>query len=387
MLKITNGLLVMEDSVAKKNLYIENGKIVAITTEDLPSDSVYDACGMYVAPGFIDTHVHGGGNADFMDGGLEPMKQVAAAHLRHGTTSICPTTLTSSFSTLKQTVLDYQLLAKGSGVNGMPNFLGLHMEGPYLAPSQAGAQPPQYIYPPKEEEYEELLGLGDGLIRKWTFAPELPGSLKFCDALVRNGVIPCIGHTDATMEQVRLAADHGATCLTHFYSSMSTITRKDGYRIPGVVEAGYLLNDLQLEVIADGSHLPPALLTMIWRFCGRDRMILVTDAMRGADMPEGPSLLGRIGEGLPCIVEDGIAKLLDRTAFAGSVATADRLVRTMIQKVGCTVPQAVYMMTRQPAKLLNLTGKGSLEIGFDADIVVFDPDVTVKSVMVNGKFI
>jgi len=204
---------------------------------------------------------------------------------------------------------------------------------------------------------------------------------------VKHGVVPCIGHSDATYEDVLRAYEHGAVCLTHFYSAMSTITRRDGYRIPGVVEAGYLIDGLHLEVIADGSHIPPTLLSMICKLKGMDNILLVTDAMRGADMPVGPSLLGRKGEGLACIIEDGIAKLPDRTAFAGSVATADRLVRTMVQKVGLPLPEAVAMMTFHPAKLLGPTHKGSIDIGYDADLVFFDENIVPKTVMVSGQIV
>ncbi len=386
MLKIKNGKLVGSD-ITDENIYIENGKIINITKDDIKADEVIDAKGNYVSAGFIDTHVHGGGNCDFMDGGVEPMITAAKTHLSHGTTTICPTTLTSSYNTLKNTVLDYKELSLSSGKNGLPNFAGMHLEGPFLAPGQAGAQPPQYIYPPKASEYEELISLGEGLISKWTFAPELEGSEIFCDYLSAHNVVPCIGHTEAEYDQVVRAYEHGAKCLTHFYSSMSTITRRGGYRILGVVEAGYMLEGLSVEVIADGCHLPPELLKMIYKFCTSDRILLVTDAMRGADMPEGESLLGRIGEGHVCYIEDGIAKMPDRTCFAGSVATTDRLVRTMVTKAGCSLTEAVKMMTKRPAELLGLKTKGELKIGYDADIVMFDNNINVKAVMVNGTTI
>ncbi len=384
MLKITNGKIIGKE-ITGGNIYIENGTISAITEDNLPFDHEIDAGGNYVSPGFIDTHVHGGGNADFMDDGIEPMRIAAQTHLKHGTTSICPTTLSCAFDTLKQTVIDYKALTLESGKNGLPNFVGLHMEGPNFALSQAGAQPPSYIYPPKPEEYEEILAMGEGHIAKWSLAPELEGSERFIKALVKHGVVASLGHTEADYETVRRAYESGASCLTHFYSGMSTITRRDGYRILGTVEAGYLIDGLQLEIIADGSHLPPELLKMIIKLAGKDRLMLVTDAMRGADMPEGPSHLGRYGEGLPCIIEDGIAKVLDRSCFAGSVATTDRLVRTMVQKAGCTFPEAIAMMCEHPAKLLGLKKKGKLEAGFDADIVIFDDNVNIKNVIVGGN--
>ena len=386
MLKIKNGKLVTH-TLEEKNLYIEDGKIVAITAEDLPCNEELDAKGCYVSPGFIDTHVHGGGGFDFMDGGLEPMRQVAKAHLMHGTTTICPTSMTSSYEDLKQMVLDYKELATQSGKNGLPNLAGLHLEGPYIAPSQAGAQPPSYIYPPKAEEYQELLSIGEGHIRKWTFAPELPGAAEFCDTLVRHRVLPSMGHTDGTYEDVLRCYEHGATWLTHFYSSMSTITRKEGFRVPGVIEAGYYLDGLNIEVIGDGCHIPPMLLSILCKIKGTQRMVLITDAVRGMGLPEGTSWQNAEGEDQRCVIIDGVAKLPALGCFAGSVASADRLIRTMVKQVGLPIPVAVSMLTKNPADMLNLKGKGELKAGFDADLVLLDESITTKVVILGGNMI
>jgi N-acetylglucosamine-6-phosphate deacetylase len=166
---------------------------------------------------------------------------------------------------------------------------------------------------------------------------------------------------------------------------MSTITRKDGYRIPGILEAAYLLDNVKAEVIADGCHLPAELLKLIVKSFGEENVCLVTDAMRGAGMEEGESELGRKGESMACIIEDGVAKLPDRTSFAGSVATADRLVRTMIQKAEVPIWEAVGMITENPAKVLGLSKKGLLDAGYDADILIFDENINIKKVFVMGK--
>ncbi len=383
MLKIKNGKLV-RDWIEPKNIYLEGGTIFAVTEDDLPAERELDAGGLYVSAGFIDTHVHGGGGADFMDGGTDPMRTAAATHLRHGTTSLCPTTCACPHHNLLAFVRHYKTLLPESGKGNLPNFIGLHLEGPFFSPGQVGAQPPEWVYPPRPAEYNEILAEAEGTILKWSYAPELPGSTEFCDTLVRHGILPCIGHTDATYDDVLRAYEHGARCLTHFYSSMSTITRRLGYRIPGVVEAGYLIDGLWAEIIADGSHLPPDLLQMICKLKGTGRMLLVTDAMRGATMPEGPSTLGA---NRPCIIEDGIAKVPDRSCFAGSVATADRLVRTMVKKAGCDLPTAVRMMTENPATLLGLSHKGKLLPGYDADLVLFDDDIRVQTVIVGGRVV
>jgi N-acetylglucosamine-6-phosphate deacetylase len=265
---------------------------------------------------------------------------------------------------------------------GMPNLIGMHLEGPNFSPKQAGAQDPRRIYPPRPEEYTRVLEMMRGNIAKWSFAPELPGAVEFCRELVKYGVMPCIGHTDATYDEVMQVYPEGANCLTHFYSSMSGITRKDGYRVAGVIESGYILDDMWVEVIADGSHIPPLLLGMIFKLKDINKIMLVTDAMRGATMPDGPSILGVETE---CIIEDGIAKMPDRTCFAGSVATTDRLVRTVYKSVGMPICAAIKMMCENPARALGLGTKGRIAVGYDADIVIFDDNVNVQTVIVGGE--
>ncbi len=386
MLKIKNGKLVTH-TLEEKKLYIENGKIVNITADDIPCEEEFDAKGCYVCPGFIDTHVHGGDGFCFMDGGIEPMKRVAQAHLLHGTTTICPTSMAASYDNLKQMVLDYKELSAFSGKNGLPNFAGLHLEGPYIAPSQAGAQPPSYIYPPKPEEYQELLSVGEGHIRKWTFAPELPGAMQFCDTLVKYNVLPSMGHTDGTYEDVLCCYEHGAKWLTHFYSSMSTITRKNGFRVPGVIEAGYYIDGLNIEVIADGCHVPPMLLSMLYKIKGMQHIVLVTDAIRGMGLPEGTSWQNAEGEDQQCVVMGGVAKLPKLGCFAGSVASSDHLIRTMVKQVGISLPEAVSMLTKNPADMLGLTEKGELKTGFDADVVLLNESLITEAVILGGNII
>ena len=353
MLKIINARAVLDSAIKNTNIYVENGKIACLSEADLPADETLDAKGRYVAPGFIDTHVHGAGGVDYM-GGVEDFCRASALHLAHGTTTILPTTMAASFEALKTAIDNFKAVLPEAGKT-LPHMPGMHFEGPYFSPKQAGAQPPEYIYPPRPAEYLELIARAEGLIRKWSFAPELPGTVEFCDALTRNGILPSIAHTDATYEDVLRAFEHGATCLTHFYSSMSTITRRSGFRVPGVIEAGYLLDEMWVEVIGDGCHLPEPLLKMILKMKGDHRIMTITDAIAEAFLPEGIELPGS-GH----VIEEGVAKMADRTCFAGSVASTDRIVRTMVKVAGCDLPTAVRMMTKNPATYLGLRTKGSL---------------------------
>jgi len=265
----------------------------------------------------------------------------------------------------------------------LPSMPGLHLEGPYLAPSQKGAQEDRFIRPFDERETDEILSYSDRILR-WTAAPELPGAERFARACLAHGVLPCIGHTDATFSDTERAYRAGFTHVTHLYSCMSTVRRVNAYRVAGVLEAAYYLDGMTAELIADGCHLPPELLRFAFKFKGRENLALVTDSMRAAGMPEGPSVLGAMDNGLPVAVERGVAWLTDRSAFAGSCATMDRLIRTAVS-AGIPLTDAVYMATAAPARILNLTDRGALTPGKRADLTLFDDGIRVKRVFVAGR--
>lgn len=381
--KIVNGKLLLPEGIRTDlSLYVEGDKIAYITPLDLPYERQIDADGCYVSPGFIDVHVHGGGGYDFMDGDTESIVRAADFHLQFGTTTIFPTALAASHEALVTFLQNLRQVRRSKATKGM--VAGAHIEGPYFSLRQAGAQNPAYIRHPDPTEYLPLLEEYGEDIRRWSFAPELPGSEAFCCALLANGVSPSIAHSDAVYDDVKRVYDAGCRTVTHLYSGMSTITRDCGYRRLGVVESAYLLEDMAVEVIADGKHLPPELLRLILLSKSYERVCLVTDAMRAAGTRQTETFLGPRDEAVPCIVEDGVAKLPDRTAFAGSVATADRLVRTMVKQAGVPVERAVAMMTAVPATLFGLHKKGRLCVGNDADILLFDENIGIKKVIAGG---
>jgi len=346
---------------------------------------VIDIDGKYLSPGFIDIHTHGGGGHDFLDGTVEAYLGAAEKHLQHGTTAMVPTTTTSTNEELKKTFEVYKK-AKLENKRGS-QFLGLHLEGPYFAMSQKGAQDPRFIRNPEPEEYKEILSWTDDIIR-WSAAPELEGALEFGRYLRQSGILPSMAHTDAIYEEALEAFENGFTHITHLYSSTSMVRRINAYRYAGVVETAYLIDELTVEIIADGSHLPESLLKLIYKIKGADHIALVTDSIRAAGQPEGESIIGSLTNGIPVIVEDGVAKLPDRTAFAGSVATADRLVKNMINLAGATLADAVKMMTLTPAAIIGVSDrKGSIVPGKDADIVIFDENINIKITMVDGKIL
>ena len=375
-LKISGGTVVGE-TLEKNDIYVENGKIVAVTNEDLSFDEEIDARGMYVSAGWIDIHSHGGGGYDFTDGGSESIINAARMHLAHGTTSIYPTSCAASFDTLKSFLKDV------SDALIFPTIRGAHLEGPYFSKNQSGAQNPEYIVPIDINKSRELLEYD--VLKRWDFAPELDKSEEFSKLLEKNRIVGAIAHSDAVYDDVLKVYEKGTRLVTHLYSATSTITRVGGYRRLGIVESTFLLDDMVAEVIADSHHLPPKLLEMIIKIKGVDKLCLVTDSMRAAGMPDGEYIIGNIKEGLACIKEDGVAKLCDRSAFAGSVATADCLVRTVYKKTNTSLCDAVKMLTINPARVMGLINKGVLEKGKDADIVIFDDDINVNCVLIEGK--
>ena len=387
---IQNGKIIFSDRIEENfSIVCENAKIADILkSEDVfpaNEDIVIDAQGNYISAGFIDIHTHGGGGHDFMDGTIEAYLGAAEKHAQHGTTSLLPTTLTSTTDELIKTFAIYKeanrLNTKGA------KFLGLHLEGPYFAYNQRGAQDPKYLRNPDPKEYNMILGESDDIVR-WSLAPELPGALEFGKVLREKKILSAVAHSDAIYEEVLEAFDAGFTLATHLYSGMSTITRRNAYRYAGVVEAAYLIDKMDVEIIADGVHLPKSLLQFVYKFKGPDRTALCTDSMRGAGMPDGESILGSFEKGQKVIIEDGVAKLPDRSAFAGSVATTDRLVRTMIELAEVPLLDAVKMMTLTPARIMKIDDhKGSIEMGKDADFVIFDNNINVSHTIIGGNVI
>lgn len=386
---IHNANLILTDCVRYGCVVVQDDKITHVgfgrECPDLPYDKKIDLEGKYLSPGFVEVHTHGAGGADFMDGTLEAFSAACDTHLHHGTTTILPTALAATQEEILRSIDCFRLAKKELEGKG-PYLHGLHMEGPYLNKAQAGAIDPNYIRDPKPEEYEYFLEYGRGAIARWTLAVEMEGATRFAQRLVEEGILPSIGHSNAEYCQVKEAFDHGVTHTTHLYSAMSTIVRRSGFRHSGVLESAFCIPEMTVELIADGCHLPVELLEMVYRVKGVDRVALTCDSMRCAGQDVKESILGSLENGQKVVIEDDVAKLMDRSAFAGSIATDDRLIRVMVHKVGVPLWDAVRMMTQTPANIIGLGArKGSITVGKDADLVCFDDEVTISGVMVGGK--
>jgi len=388
LIRICNGhIITPERIIPNGSLFIKEGRIIEVTDQnpDVPEAVLLDAGGRYISPGFIDIHIHGGGGYDFMDNSVKAFLEIARLHARYGTTSMFPTTLTGSTADIVKTLetFDQACHLNESGAQ----LLGMHLEGPYFAMNQRGAQDPRYIRDPDPKEYEYILSKSDS-IKRWSAAPELKGAISFARYLKSKDVLVSLAHTDAIYEEVLEAFKNGYTLATHMYSGMSGVTRRNAFRFAGVIESVFLIDEMDVEVIADGVHLPAPLLKLIFKIKGPGRIALITDAMRAAGMPPGESVIGNLNTGIKVIVEDGVAKLPDRSSFAGSVATADRLVRTMIDLGGVSLADAIQMITKTPAEIMHIADrKGSLSAGKDADIVIFDENIAIHTTMVKGKVI
>ena len=379
--KIRRGLLLLPDGIAERDLYVQDGTIVAIANDSRHFDREIDAQGCYVAPGFIDIHLHGGGGYEFIDGTAEAIKTAANIHAVHGTTTLFPTLSAYDYDRTVRALEAIRICRSDKDLK--PHIAGVHLEGPYFSPKQSGAQDPTYIRTPLASEYEGLVASYGDLIRRWSFAPELPGSDAFLTFLAEKGIVASAAHTDADLSHMTAAYEKGLRLITHLYSCMSTIRREGGFRILGVTESAYYYDDITAEVIADGCHLPPELLRMVYKLKGEAHTCLVTDAIRYGGMTEIDQIQDPNGN-VPYIIEDGVAKLADRSAFAGSIATADTLIRTCVNRAGIPLLSAIRMMTEVPARIMGLQKKGSLRVGYDADLVILNKDLMVESVMIGN---
>ena len=387
-IKIFNGKIITPDKIIDGgSILIKSNIIAAVSNGKIEvADAIeIDAQGKYISPGFIDIHVHGGGGYDFMDGNETAFLKIAETHAKYGTTSMLPTSLTST----KEEILRILGVYEGANRNNKngAQFLGMHLEGPYIAMNQKGAQDPRYIRDPLPEEYEEIL-TKFSCIKRWSAAPELKGAIEFGRYVKSKGVLPALAHTDAIYEEVVKAFENGYTLATHLYSAMSGVTRRNSFRFAGVVESAYIIDDMDVEIIADGVHLPAPLLKLVYKIKGADRTALITDAIRPAGTDVTESILGSIDNGIKVIIEDGVAKLPDRLSFAGSIATADRLVRSMINLADVSLEDAIKMISATPARILGvLDKKGTLTAGKDADIIIFDNNINISLTMVNGRIV
>ena len=389
MIKIVHGNLISPEKIDTDMSVLIEGEKISKIEKDISIDEqdaeILDAHGGYICAGFIDLHLHGGGGYSFMNAGREEMKKACHSHLWHGTTTLLPTSVTDSIPetvkmvrTVKECVDDVSC-----------TIPGVHLEGPFLSPAQCGAQSTETMLLPSEEYWMPLLEAWPDGIKMMGAAPELPDAMALGKELSRRGIVASIAHSDANYDTCIRAMENGYSDITHLYCGCSIVYRENAYRHGGVVEAGLLEDGFTVQVIADGKHLPPELLKLIYKCKGPEQMYLITDALfpAGLDMEEG-SRFSKTAYSPDMILEDDVMKMADRHAFAGSIATMDRLVRNMVNLAEVPLQEAVTMATYTPAKRIGLEKrKGRVFPGYDADILILDEDLQVKAVIAKGKVI
>lgn len=378
--QIINGrILTPQGWLEGGSVIVEDGKIAEVSNNNFAIEGaeIIDAKGCDIVPGGIEMHVHGGGGRDFMEGEEEAFRVAIDAHMQYGTTSIFPTLSSSTVPMIEKAC---ETCTKLMAEPNSP-ILGLHLEGPYFNPKQAGAQIPEWIKAPVKEEYEYLLEKWPCL-KRWDEAPELEGSHEFIKCCCKHGVLPSIGHTRAKYDEVAAANELGMTHATHFYNAMPVVYKNREFKETGTVESIFALENMTVEMIADGIHVPPVMLRMIYQIKGVERTALITDALACAASKDDTAFDPRV------VLEDGVCKLADRSALAGSIATMDRLVRTCVQQAGIPMEDACRMISETPAKIMGVYDrKGSLEKGKDADIIFFDKNQEPTFVMQMGRIV
>ena len=375
----TNGRLILPEGIADGlNLTVEEGLIRRIgPPESASAGDIIDLEGSYLSPGFIDLHIHGAVGRDTMEGSKEVFAAICDYHGSGGTTSLLLTTTTAPIPEIARVLQDIE-----ASVGIIPQILGAHVEGPFISRSRPGAQREEFICEARSDLVDRLLEQA-GPIKQMTLAPEVTGALDLIQKLRARGIRVSGGHSDAWDEEARVAFAHGMHQVTHTFNCMSTMRRRGRNRVAGLLEFAISEPGIMCELIADGHHVSPTLVQMLYRAKGVAGIILVTDATAGAGLPDGTSfaLYGK-----DCIVAEGVCMLVDRSALAGSASRMIDLVRTMVQKVGVPLQETVRMATENPARAIGVDHrKGRLAAGMDADLVVFSPSLEIRQTFVGGR--
>ena len=379
---IHNARLILPDRIVDRGWLQIADELIQVVGEGVPpnvADRV-DANGCYLAPGFIDLHVHGGAGSDFLDATVDAFLTAADFHLLGGTTAICPTAATTTYDHFDSFLSAWEIAKK----NPRARLLPVHLEGPHLARAKAGAQNPNLMGPPGDKERDWILRRARS-ISQMTIAPELPGALEMIEAATKAGLTMSAGHTEATDEEMQAAVEAGLSKVTHLFNAMSSASKRKLFRQAGTLEYALANANIFCELVADGFHVSPTLLKLAYRAKGADRIALVSDSLAGAGLPEGTRF--RLGE-MACKVGPGYALLEDGSALAGSLARIIDLVQTMTQQAGVPLYEAVRMASLTPATILGIIDRfGSIQSGKTADLVLFDDRFVVQCVWVAGKLV
>jgi N-acetylglucosamine-6-phosphate deacetylase len=381
---LVNGQVILLAAVVRgKAVIVDGARIVDVADAGSlgAGMATIDVGGRYIAPGLVDIHTHGANGHSFNEPTAQAWGAITEKNAMCGVTSMLATLATASIDTLVACLCfarAWMNEPRGAQV------LGVHLEGPYFSYEQRGAQDPAHLRAP-DDGTADLLLEHVGVMRVMSFAPELPGALELTARLAKAGVVAAAGHSSAKDSDVLAAMRVGLRHTIHIWSGQSTTIREGPWRKPGLLEATLAFDGLTAEMISDNRHLPPTLMKLAYKCLGPDRLCAISDASRGAGLPEGTKFTM---VGLACDIHDGVAMLLDRTSFAGSSTLLNRMVPILTDAVGIALPEAVRMASLTPARVIGLDHrKGSLQAGKDADIAVFEEDFTAWRTMIGGRWV
>jgi N-acetylglucosamine-6-phosphate deacetylase len=365
-----NARLIFPDTIREGlEIVTREGKIAEIRQQTrAPAKDVVDLDGNYVAPGFVDLHLHGATGRDTMEASAEAFRAICDFHANGGTTSLLLTTATAPIDKIVEV-----LNAVRNCRSSIRQIAGVHIEGPFISKAKCGAQRAEFIQNPTPESVGRLLEYAD-VIKRITIAPELPGALEAIEDFHARKVSVSGGHSDAWDDEARSGFARGMRSVTHTFNCMSSARRRGIHRVAGLLEFALGEPEILCELIADGHHVSATLMKMLYRAKGAPGICLVTDATAGAGLPDGSqfSLFGN-----ECVVEDGVCLLADHSALAGSAARMVDLVRALVKDVEVPLHEAIAMATENPARVIGLEKKGRLTVGADADLVVLSSDLEI----------
>lgn len=384
MIVFKNVKVLFPYGIRDKVVVTENGAITEIADRfDAPERAeIIDGNGQYLSPGFIDAHVHGGGGFSAMSKNKSDIIAMAEAHLKFGTTSIVPTTLASPLKKLSEAVL---AVKEAAAESKKANILGVHLEGPYLSLKYKGAQSADDLLDPLKEPPDALLSLWNG-IRIMGAAPEREGCMELGEKLRSRGIVASIAHSAASYETAIEAKEHGYSDITHIYNACSSCYKENLFRKAGVVEAGLADDGFTTQAIGDLRHLPVGVLKLIYHCKGPEKMYLITDGLEFSASDVHENAVYTQENGVSVICEDGVMKLADRSALAGSKAVLKDCVWNLYHTVGVPLTDAVRMASLTPAEVLGFgKTKGQIKVGCDADLLLFDENMNLSFIMTNGR--
>lgn len=386
---LRNGNVILENEIkVHQDVIIENEKIIEISdscTSNRSKNDI-DCTDMYISPGLIDIHCHGGNGYDFMDGTVEAFDGISKYYGQNGITTIVATSMTDDLSLIKRFISTFEGFRHIPENDQGAEIIGLHLEGPYLSNEMSGAQQCDYLRSINENEYSDLIELSDKILRV-SVAPELEGAYDFIRYLCSRNIVASFAHSGADSSIFKKTSSCGCKHVTHLYSGMRSVFFKDCFRQCGAVEAALMDDSVSVEIIADGRHLPYDIIEYVHKVKGADLVSLISDAMRVTGTANKSGILGSLENGSEVFIEDGVAKNLTKGCLAGSVTPICHMVKNLYYNTNIPLYDIIKMASLSPAKVMNLNDRGVIKEGYMADITIFDKKLNVVYTIKNGHMI